>query len=135
MRPGTGHPLHPPRHTTTQHCLLSGALPGDFDSGGLGSAEPDEDGKDVRQAQEDVAAAWKDMRGLFSARSGTASALQQQVISLLQQRLETLRAALSEFTVGYSQGLQEVCTLSQKRSPALNNTSACSLYAIQTIRQ
>jgi hypothetical protein len=46
--------------------------------------------------------------GLLSERSSTASALQRRLLALLQQRLDTFRAALSEFAAGYHQGLHEV---------------------------
>lgn len=65
----------------------------------------------IREAREEIGAAFKDATDIVKTGRLTASALVPRLVSFLQGRLETVRQALNHFMEGYSEGLKEVRVL------------------------
>lgn len=65
-------------------------------------------GAEMRAAADDMRAAAQDAWHIFGAARASAAALTPMALEFARDRLDTLRAALSEFMKGYSEGAREV---------------------------
>lgn len=95
---------------------------------GRTAAEDERGGEEMRAAAEDMRAAVKDAWHIFGAARASAAALTPMAIEFARDRVDTLRAALSEFMQGYSEGAREVRSLPPGCACAAQSVTAIALY-------
>lgn len=115
IRHGAWSVPHYDRHRKRSLSPILGLRSGGDDSGHV---------KDIRHAREDMTAAWHDIRSVAAGDSSAMMALRQQTAAVVQQRLDTFRAALAAFTSGYAQGSREVRYSSPSACNQLDDTSS-----------